>query len=198
MTPSPRVLALGIAWITLVVLGLAGLTHYSYTPGESGIPGARFPTGSPITATPGRATLVLLAHPHCPCSRASIEELSKLMTHAAGRLDAHVVFLRPAGFPAGWERTDLWESAARIPGVRVWADPDGAEMLRFGAVTSGQVLVYSPAGALIFAGGITPARGHAGDNLGPDTILTLLRHGKGERNRTAVFGCSLRTPHGSS
>ncbi len=198
MPPSSRVLALGIAWLTLVVLGLAALARYSYTPGDSGIPGARFPTGSPITSTSGRATLVLLAHPQCPCSRASIEELSKLMAHATGRLDAHVLFLRPDGFAAGWEHTDLWDSAARIPGVRAWADPDGVEIRRFGAVTSGQVLVYNPAGALIFSGGITAARGHAGDNLGPDTILTLLRGGKGDRNRTAVFGCSLRTPHGSS
>jgi hypothetical protein len=37
-------------------------------------------------------------HPHCPCSRASIGELSILMAHSRGRLAAFVVFVEPPGF----------------------------------------------------------------------------------------------------
>ena len=45
-------------------------------------------------------------------------------------------------------------------------DDDGAEARRFGAETSGQTLLYDARGALAFSGGITGARGHAGDNAG--------------------------------
>src|SRR5256885_12910626 len=42
--------------------------------------------------------------------------------------------------------------------------PDRDEAARFGARTSGYVVVYDASGHLVFAGGITGSRGHAGDN----------------------------------
>ena len=78
-----------------------------------------------------------------------------------------------------------------IPGVRVLVDVDGREAARFGARTSGTVLVYSPHGALLFAGGITASRGHSGDNLGRDAVVTILDRGQPDRTATPVFGCPL-------
>jgi glyoxylase-like metal-dependent hydrolase (beta-lactamase superfamily II) len=103
-----------------------------------------------------------------------------------------VLFYRPRQFPAGWERTDLWRSAAAIPGVTVLVDPDGLEAERFGAKTSGHVLVYDSAGRLLFSGGITGSRGHEGDNDGSDSVLRLLTHGPPPRRHTLVFGCPIR------
>ena len=81
--------------------------------------------------------------------------------------------------------------AALIPGVRPVEDLDGREALRFGAVTSGQTLLYDVSGRLLFNGGITAARGHAGTNDGRDAVLSLLANGSSLRHTTRVFGCSL-------
>jgi hypothetical protein len=135
----------------------------------------------------------MLAHPHCPCTRASIGELALLMAHVQGRLTATVLFLSPSDMPAAWEQTDLWEDAAAIPGVTVMRDADGAEARRFGAVTSGQVIVYDASGRVLFSGGITPSRGHAGDNQGRSAIVALLDGDPSVRG-SRVFGCSLVTP----
>jgi hypothetical protein len=136
-------------------------------------------------------TLVMLAHPRCPCTRASIAELAKIMTAAQGRLHAYVLFLKPTSFPEQWEQTDLWQSAAAIPGVVVVSDEQGREAANFGARTSGKVLLYNAHGRLLFHGGITSSRGHEGDNEGEDAILSLLAEGVASVTTTAVYGCSL-------
>ena len=51
----------------------------------------------------------MLTHPHCPCSRASIGELARLMAQAQGRVTAYVLFIKPAGSPEDWENSDLWQ-----------------------------------------------------------------------------------------
>ena len=61
-------------------------------------------------------------------------------------------------------RCHSWRSAAAIPGVTVHVDHDGGEARRFGAETSGFVVLYDAHGELLFAGGITTGRGQAGDN----------------------------------
>jgi hypothetical protein len=133
----------------------------------------------------------MLAHPHCPCTRASIGELALLMAHSQGRVTAYVLFLKPAGFSDDWEKTDLWHSAASIPGVKVMIDDGGAEARRFHAATSGQTMLYDAEGRLLFSGGITGSRGHAGDNAGRSAIVSLLNTGAAERAETFVFGCRL-------
>jgi hypothetical protein len=70
-------------------------------------------------------------------------------------------------------------------------DPDGAETRRFGAATSGETLLYSPAGKLLFRGGITASRGHSGDNYGRDAIVALVNKPSRRFSNTPVFGCSL-------
>jgi len=73
-------------------------------------------------------------------------------------------------------------------------DDDGVEAARFGAATSGQVILYDRDGRLLFSGGITASRGHAGDNDGRDAIVSLLGGGRGTRHSSPVFGCSLLEP----
>jgi hypothetical protein len=108
-----------------------------------------------------------------------------------GRVAAHVLFAQPKERDERWEKTSQWTSAERIPGVLVHGDPAGQEAARFGAKTSGQVVVYSPAGKLLFAGGITGARGHMGDNAGLARIVSLVRPGSADRTASSVFGCPL-------
>ncbi len=53
-------------------------------------------------------------------------------------------------------------------------DADGREARHFGAATSGQTLLYDERGTLVFSGGITGARAHAGDNVGRQSLVALL------------------------
>lgn len=176
-------------------MGLWVLWSYENTPGSSAQPPLQWPADSHIQRQPDRATLVMLVHPHCPCTRASIGELAELMAHCQGRLTASVLFLKPAGFSEEWEQTDLWRSAANIPGVKVLIDDEGVEARRFRAATSGQTMLYDAAGHLLFSGGITGSRGHSGDNAGRSAIVSLVNAGATDRAETFVFGCPLFGPN---
>ena len=81
------------------------------------------------------------------------------------------------------------EEGARV--VLVDRDADGVEAARFGAKTSGQALLYAADGRLLFHGGLTPSRGHEGDNEGLRRVTAIL-DGKAARDESPVFGCSLR------
>jgi hypothetical protein len=102
-----------------------------------------------------------------------------------------VLFAKPPNLPRDWEQTDLWETAAAIPGVKVMRDDDGLEARRFHAATSGQTMLYDKKGNLLFSGGITGGRGHEGDNAGRSAIVSLLTTGKADDWETPVFGCAL-------
>jgi hypothetical protein len=201
--PAPRRLR-GLAWIlggvvwgVAVLGGTAVLQGYKSRPGVAATPPATWPEGSAVARAHDRATLVMLAHPECPCTRASVGELAELVTRAGARVAAHVLFLRPEEGAEDWEETEVWRSAAAIPGVTVHRDVGGVEAARFQASTSGQTVVYDSGGRLLFSGGITAGRGHAGDNAGRSRILALLAKGSAERGDSPVFGCSLRDPHPS-
>lgn len=68
---------------------------------------------------------------------------------------------------------------------------DRGEARRFGARTSGFVVVYDAVGALRFSGGITVTRGHIGHNLGHVLVDELVHGLRNGTFQTPVFGCSL-------
>lgn len=179
-------------WLLVIAAGLRGMMRFENTAGDPGKPPILWPAQSVIQPAADMPTLVMLAHPQCSCTRASIGELEMIMTRAQGRVKTYVLFLRPAGFPDGWEATDLWESAARIPGVTVLSDDTGREAGVFRALTSGQTMLYGSDGHLLFSGGITGSRGHLGENDSYRALLALLGQGPAERTSTAVFGCELK------
>ena len=148
------------AWLTVTGVALGTMAKYASRPGDAAIAQASWPTASRLARTEGRTTLVLLAHTKCPCTRASLHELARLMARADGRAEAFVVFVGPRDTTKGISVLDLPDTARAIPGVRVVEDE--VEARRFGGFTSGQVLVYGVGGALVFRGGITRARGHEG------------------------------------
>jgi hypothetical protein len=180
----------GLACAAGVASGVRTLIRYESTPGAVGVVANSWPAVQVALAS-DRPTLVLLAHPRCPCTRASIGELARIIATSPGKVAAYVLFSKPEDAGADWEDTGLQRSAAEIPGVTVVSDPAGTEARRFGAETSGHTLLFAPDGRLLFSGGITPARGHAGDNAGADAIASILRTGTSDRAQTFVFGCSL-------
>lgn len=177
-------------WFLAAFGGVAWTWSYKLRPAAVLEAPTQWPAESFIHLAPEGATLVMLAHPRCPCTRASLGELARLMSDARGRVAGHVLVVRPPGTPESWERTDLWELAAKIPGVTVHADVDGNEVKRFGAVVSGYVLVYDEKGRLLFHGGITGARGHEGDNPGRDAATAAILRGAGG-GAPPTFGCEL-------
>jgi len=180
-----------VVWLMAIAAGRRVVLDHETRPGPAGLATPAWPAACRVARTPGTSTLLLFAHPHCPCSRASLAELARIMARRPGGAAAVVLFLRPEGFAAGWERTDLWRAAEAIPGVTALADPGGVEARRFGARTSGQVALFGPDGRLAFRGGITGARGHAGDNDGADAVLAGLAGEAQGTAATPTFGCPL-------
>jgi hypothetical protein len=189
---SPRVLTVVIvSWVAIVTAGMGVLLTYSFAPGVQAKAPTAWPSASTLVREPDLHTLVMVAHPRCSCTRASIAELSWVMTRLHGQLRAYVLFAAPEDVSEDWERTDLWESAAIIAGVTVVGDPGGRQAERFGAKTSGQVALYDADGVLVFKGGITPSRSHVGDNVGRQRIVSLVTAGYAERSESSVFGCPI-------
>lgn len=195
MKPGRALFASATAtWLCAVFAGTTFLMRYKNAPGAQLEPLARWPAESTVSRVPGHAMLVLAAHPHCPCTRASLTELDRLLLRAGGRLRAVVLFVKPRGAPDGWENTDLWRRVERMPAARPLLDVDGVEAHRFRALTSGQTLVYGEDGTLLFSGGITAARGHEGDSAGRGLILAALEGARLEHPGAPVFGCALDSP----
>ena len=186
--------AMAVVWVVVVAAGMRVMLNYENTPGHAGDPPAMWPAQSRIPRTAGLPTIVIMGHPKCPCTRATIGELAVMMARLHNRATAVVVLARPQGTPDGWDDTDLRRSAAEIPGATVMSDLDEVEVDRFNAEVSGQTMFYNAEGKLLFIGGITASRGHSGDNVGRSSIVSLVTNGTAERARTAVFGCALHTP----
>jgi len=198
MTSRPIRVALVAAWLVAAGVGLAVMLNYQNAAGHAGETPAHWPAQAAMPLAIERATLLMFVHPRCPCSRASMEALNRLLTKCNGQVAAHVLFLQPAGLSDDWPQTGLWRSASAIPGVTVRADRDGAEAQRFGAETSGFVVLYSGRGELLFKGGITAARGHMGDSAGINLIASLSAGKSNRAGQTPVYGCSLLDGCGTS
>lgn len=176
---------------TVTIGGVYALIVYETTPGEVGVTPAKWPSISTIPPNEELPTLIVFAHPHCPCTRATISELEQLIARCKDEAAVHVVFFTFDGAPDGWERSDIWESAERIPGVTVWSDRQGLLAKQFGAATSGHAVLYGQNKQLAFSGGITGSRGHAGDNVGRSAIEAILIDGESNRSESLVYGCPI-------
>ncbi|MBX9788911.1 MAG: hypothetical protein K2Y37_08335 [Pirellulales bacterium] len=181
-----------LAWLGATLTGLGLLASHAGQPGASGLVPQEWPAESNIPRASDRPTLVMFAHPRCPCTRASLAELSKVVARQP-EVAVRIVFYRPtAPDSESWEQTDQVRAAAGIPGALVHWDIDGVEAQRFGAQTSGQALLFGPGGNLLFHGGLTPARGHVGDNLGSQSLTALLDGATSVPDCAPVFGCGLQ------
>jgi hypothetical protein len=183
--------AVAAVWLCSAAAGLAVLWNYDNASGETAHPPTSWPSGSHLARATETSTLIMLAHPQCSCTRASLGELAEVLARAEVRPKTIVVFLKPSTFGDGWEQTELWRTAARLPNVSVVRDDDGVEARSFGAATSGQTFLYDKRGALLFSGGITGARAHQGDNAGRQSVVALLNSGPRAHSATSVFGCPL-------
>jgi hypothetical protein len=184
--------AAAAVWLGAVLYQSFLWQRYELVPGRpAAVPGAW-----PRAVAPERPTLLLFAHPQCPCTRATLEQLSSVLARAPRATSLRVLFERPEGCPPGWERTAIWRQAEQIPGAEVSVDPDGREARRFGVTTSGHVLLYDRSGRRLYSGGITSARGQAGENAASAALGQALRDGRAAGREYPVFGCALAAPAG--
>jgi hypothetical protein len=182
-----------LLWLGAVGAGLGALAWYDNSPAAPQPLVAEWPSGSTIRRSECGLTLVMFTHPRCPCTRASLGELERIAAHCQPTVTPWVVFFKPDGVEDDWEQTDLWRSARAIPGAHVICDLGGEEARRFHATTSGQTLLYGARGELLFSGGITFARGHAGDNAGRTAIESWAAASSPGYCQTPVFGCPIVT-----
>ncbi len=182
-----------IAWAALISAGLATLYNYEFKAGPSGQVATHWPSKSRIHPDNKPYHLVVVAHPRCPCTRATLSELELIMAQSQGKLSAYMLFTKPKEFSQEWVKTDLFKNAQKISGVHVFVDEDSQQALMFGGATSGQTFLFDKKGDLLFSGGITGSRGHEGDNAGKSAVIDAVQGKRVELRRSLAFGCPLRS-----
>jgi len=184
-------------WLAALVGWSASFTQYKGQAGSIGAVAEHWPTACGLEPASQGPTLLMFVHPRCPCSRASLAELEMALPRLPVSRQVTVVFYSPLPSPAGWRSGDIVERAAAIEGLATVWDEGSTLATRFGAQTSGHVLLYDPSGRLRFTGGITPARGHEGDNRGRALLEQAAAEDRSEILTAAVYGCPIveKAPH---
>jgi len=182
-----------LGWVAALAIGVVALWAYKLTPGAAAAPPSAWPAESALRAEPDGPTLLVFVHPRCPCSLATLSELEGVMAQAPSSVRPRIVLYVPEDGSADGSLGPVPSAVSRLPRAEIWPDRGGAEARRFGASTSGHVVVFGADGSERFAGGITPARGHVGDGPGRDALVAALSSG-GARPTLPVFGCSLEEP----
>jgi hypothetical protein len=133
--------------------------------------------------------LIVALHSQCPCSLATVENLTALTPVERAKLRILFVFTGPNP-----HHSATFEKAAAIPEAEKAFLSEKEVFERYGARTSGQALLYDRAGRLVFSGGLTESRGVAGgESEGMRAIQETLR-GHSCIKGAPVYGCPLQSP----
>src|SRR6266516_3119417 len=81
-----------VLWLLAVGAGIRILARYDSTPGNRGPSPVLWPSETTLQRDSTRATLVMVLHPRCPCSRASLGELAELMAQCQDLVSSSVLF----------------------------------------------------------------------------------------------------------
>jgi hypothetical protein len=181
-------LGAALIWVATVGAAFQAIRRFETTPGRAAVAPPTWPSSSRVQRA-SDWTLVMLIHPHCSCSRASVQELEAVI-ESAPALRPTILVYRPSDFPRGWEQTEVVKAASHLQRTRVLIDEDGREARLFGGFTSGQTFLYDRNGKLRFSGGITSLRGHAGLNRGRTGVIDIIRS-RPARATHPVFGCAI-------
>lgn len=182
-----------------VALGWYQLFSFSATPGEQFAAPAHWPQDAAVTVRSQAALphLLVFIHPRCSCTAATLEQLDHLLgaTPTTPVQPTLVVYRSKAlNLAANPNESD---SSAFQPGhelhrpFQILPDANGQLARRFGAATSGEIVLYSADGRLLFQGGITPERSHVGPSAGQDALRHALDTNSPQTRPFSVFGCSI-------
>jgi hypothetical protein len=180
-----------VAWAAAWIGGTAIFAAYEATPGNAGSQTTRWPADCPIERPVDRITIMVFIHPRCSCTSATLAELAATLARASEAPEVIAVIVEPPAATTQWSRGAKERVHATIPTARVHGDRTGLAAARFGVQTSGHILVYDRLGSLRFSGGLTPARGQRGENIGQAALAALLANQPPPRTECEVFGCPL-------
>ena len=187
-----KVCLLTATWLCLVLAGGFKLYEFYRTPGSQGPSQAKWPVTSALVRAPNKNTLLVFLHAECSCSRATVDELQTLSSAFFAETEMQIVFYKPTPDSADLSKSSLWARASALPASRLALDRSGVEAAIFGAETSGQAYLYDRDGHLLFAGGLTPGRDHAGPSNGVFALNSLLRRQSlTSIVSTPTFGCPI-------
>ncbi|MCO6044530.1 hypothetical protein NG895_11495 [Aeoliella sp. ICT_H6.2] len=181
-----------VIWLASSVVGFSMLVAYSQSPGTLETPPLDALDVDWHPRTPFR--LFVAIHPQCTCSRATANELARILHDHSDVLACKVLMYQPESAPREFGETWLMSHLATLPNTTIVRDVEGRTARTLGMRTSGSVVLYGPTGSALFYGGITVARGHEGDSVGSQCILSLLENQPPATTSTDVYGCPLERP----
>jgi hypothetical protein len=183
----------GLGWLVFCATGVGLFWQYKGT-GQQPQPAAVvWPRNDELELDAIEPTLLMFAHPRCPCTRASMSELERVLRESGSSPRVTFVVYQPAAADATWQESPLLQEMRELPHANMVWDSEGKIAARFGAATSGQIQVYRPTGQCLFNGGVTRLRGHAGANAASDQLLAALQGTPAEFTTTTVYGCALQS-----
>ena len=190
--PPNRIKVVILVWSLLVFCGFGILVSYENRPGNSLKSPSILPPELNLTLSKDKPTLILVAHPFCNCTAASLYEYEQILSRTQSQVVSKIIFSIPPGMPqSDWRAAENIVAARNIAGSEVIIDTKGVAARRLGALTSGHVLLFDREQKLRFSGGITPGRSHRGDSRGKLQILKFLRENNLGDTSSPIFGCAL-------
>jgi hypothetical protein len=180
-----------LAWLGLITGSYAWLLRYSFASGKTSVAPHAIPADLDMPSRLARPQLFLALHPRCPCSRATVNELAKILSRVPNASDVTVLMYIPPDEPDSWLEGALLDACRRMH-CRVRPDPGGRLAASLGSLTSGSVVLYDANGKLRYQGGITSSRGHEGDNAGERAIIEILQGHRDSHGSMPVFGCPIQ------
>lgn len=191
LTATPMALwRLSLLWGLVVLAAFVAIAVYAKTPGREELPPPRWGQFLPKLLD-GHWRLVMAIHPQCPCSRASLVNLQRVLERHAATVTVDLYVYRPTDTELAWSDTPLVRLASQMPTLSLHDDIESRKARAFGIRTSGGVVLYSPEGEVVFYGGVTPSRGHEGACAGLSAIEDAIDGKPTTIDRFPVFGCPL-------
>jgi hypothetical protein len=182
-----------LVWLALIGSSYGWLLGYSFAFGKTAVAPRNLPADLGVPSSHGKPQLLLALHPRCPCSRATVSELAKILSRVPSACEVTVLMFKPPDEPDSWLEGALFEACRRMH-CKVRPDPGGRLAASLGSLTSGVVVLYDARGKLRYQGGITSSRGHEGDNAGERAIIDILQGHRDSHRSMPVFGCPIQQP----
>jgi hypothetical protein len=185
-------------WMAGLLVAAGAMSSRRETRAAVQAPLERWPTASRLVRDSGAPTLVMFAHPYCECTKASLAELRELAPRLEGKVRSYILFARSAKESVESSRSENRILAESIHGVTIVDDQEAREADRFGATTSGQIMLFDAGGEVLFTGGIGPLPHYAGRSPMLLSLIAAIESlsgggpmGARVQMPNAVFGCEL-------
>src|SRR5262245_47528699 len=81
-----------VLWLAAVGSGIGALWSYDATAGRAPVPMPTVAANGQLPVVSGHHNLIMVVHPQCSCSRASLSVLDQILASHPGKISACVVF----------------------------------------------------------------------------------------------------------